>query len=274
MDRKWLLFLCVSLSLASCYTTSPVYFEEEQPTKAVPPVPDPGKCNVRTVSPDIYIEYTKEYLTYTAEEAERYRHILVEVELIPGISRWEYSVYKGCKSDDPGKCQVLCWRSYPSVLDTVYIPVDGTMGNPLSKTLQVKELYEKGGLPIWSQIDCGLLDYNSLAVDFLPQTSTLSKESKAVIDGQLFPILEANPTIKIEISGHTSAVGAKTENQNLSKERAWSVVSYLMTKGVDSNRLVSVGYGESRLLNNCEDGIECTTEEHAVNQRIEFRVLN
>ena len=75
--------------------------------------------------------------------------------------------------------------------------------------------------------------------------------------------------MKIEISGHTSSEGGDELNQILSEERAKSVRNYMISKGIDSKRLVAVGYyGPSRpkASNDTEEG-------RKQNRRIELSVI-
>jgi len=45
-------------------------------------------------------------------------------------------------------------------------------------------------------------------------------------------------------------------------------------KGIDANRLTAKGYGETRLVNRCADGVKCTEKEHTQNRRSEFIITN
>jgi outer membrane protein OmpA-like peptidoglycan-associated protein len=106
-------------------------------------------------------------------------------------------------------------------------------------------------------------DYNS---------ANLRDSSKAVLDG-LLTLLTNNPSIVIELSSHTDSRGGADYNKTLSQERAESCVKYLIEKGIDPKRMVAVGYGEDKLLNDCGDKSKCTEEQHQVNRRTEFKVL-
>ncbi len=75
--------------------------------------------------------------------------------------------------------------------------------------------------------------------------ATLRKESITVLE-KLVNIMQENPTIHIEISGHTDSDGSDEYNLKLSDARAKSVVDYLIKSGVDSSRLTWKGYGESK----------------------------
>ncbi|KAF2515583.1 OmpA family protein [Flavobacterium foetidum] len=58
----------------------------------------------------------------------------------------------------------------------------------------------------------------------------------------------------------------------LSENRARATVDYLVDHGISKERLTSQGYGETRLINGCSNGVKCTEEEHQANRRSEFIV--
>lgn len=95
-----------------------------------------------------------------------------------------------------------------------------------------------------------------------------------VILDSLVKTLNENPNITIELSSHTDSRSDSAYNLDLSQRRAQSVVDYLISKNIDADRLVAKGYGETRLLNGCADGIDCTEEEHQLNRRTELRILS
>lgn len=90
---------------------------------------------------------------------------------------------------------------------------------------------------------------------------------------KLVQLLKDNPDINIEIQSHCDSRGSKEYNQQLSNKRAASVVNYLVENGISKDRLKSKGFGETRPVNRCVDGVECTEEEHQQNRRTEFIVL-
>ena len=96
----------------------------------------------------------------------------------------------------------------------------------------------------------------------------LDPKSRAELD-KIVQLLNDNPTLKIEISGYTDNVGKPSDNLSLSNSRAKSVVSYLIGKGIVSQRLVAKGYGETKPV------ADNTTEEgKAKNRRTELRVIS
>jgi outer membrane protein OmpA-like peptidoglycan-associated protein/tetratricopeptide (TPR) repeat protein len=90
---------------------------------------------------------------------------------------------------------------------------------------------------------------------------------------KLVKILKDNPTLWVEINSHTDSRGDNAYNLKLSQRRAESVVKYLISKGINENHLEAVGYGESKLLNHCADGHDCSDADHHVNRRTEFVIV-
>ncbi len=91
---------------------------------------------------------------------------------------------------------------------------------------------------------------------------------------KLVTILDENPSMKIELSSHTDARGSAPYNLSLSRKRAKSAVDYIISKGIMPTRIESKGYGESKPLNRCVDGVKCSEEEYQINRRTEFTILD
>lgn len=102
--------------------------------------------------------------------------------------------------------------------------------------------------------------------------SFLREESKTELE-KLHKLMKDNPNYIVEIASHTDARGSNSYNNRLSQRRAESVVKWLVEKGIERDRLVPRGYGESMSANNCKDHVKCDEEEHQMNRRTEFRVL-
>ncbi len=91
---------------------------------------------------------------------------------------------------------------------------------------------------------------------------------------KLIKILQDNPTIEIELGSHTDSRGNDDYNMTLSRKRANAAVEYIIDKGnIDEGRITARGYGETRLLNRCANGIQCSDEEHQLNRRTEFTIV-
>lgn len=102
--------------------------------------------------------------------------------------------------------------------------------------------------------------------------SLIRAEAGRILDN-LVNVMSQNPTLRIELSSHTDSRGKDAYNMRLSQQRAEAAVNYLVNKGVDRSRMVAKGYGETRLLNNCGNGIQCSENEHQANRRTEIKVL-
>jgi OOP family OmpA-OmpF porin len=100
-------------------------------------------------------------------------------------------------------------------------------------------------------------------VNFKTASSELLEESYYVLE-KVYNSLEAYPNVRVEIAGHTDNQGGDQYNMVLSSERAKSVMSYLVMRGIDSGRMTAVGYGKTvpRAPNN-------TAEGRAQNRRVE-----
>ncbi len=96
----------------------------------------------------------------------------------------------------------------------------------------------------------------------------LKPASQVELD-KLVQLMNENPMLKIEISGHTDNVGKPSDNLSLSMERARSVVNYLIKKNIDAKRLSTKGFGETNPIadNNTEEG-------RALNRRTEMKVIS
>ncbi len=98
--------------------------------------------------------------------------------------------------------------------------------------------------------------------------ATLRPESTNELE-RLTKLLQDVPTLKIEIGGHTDSKGADDYNKKLSDNRAKAVVDYLVTKGISSSRLTSMGYGEEQPI-----ATNDTDEGRQLNRRTEFKILS
>lgn len=102
----------------------------------------------------------------------------------------------------------------------------------------------------------------------------LTADSKTELN-KLFSLLSNNPSIKVEIQGHTDSKGNNSLNMKLSQNRAESVRKYLVKKGIKASRVVAVGYGETKPIakNTNADGSD-NEEGRALNRRIELKILS
>lgn len=102
--------------------------------------------------------------------------------------------------------------------------------------------------------------FNTASFELLPA-------SNAELD-KLVRLLKANPTLRIELGGHTDNVGNDAANQKLSEQRANAVRDYVVGQGIEGARITAKGYGETRPV-----ATNDTEEGRAQNRRTEVRVL-
>ena len=86
--------------------------------------------------------------------------------------------------------------------------------------------------------------------------------------------MEKYPSLKIKVNAHTDSRGNDAYNLWLSQKRAQSTVAYMISKGISADRLKGEGYGEERLMNECENGVRCSNEKHQLNRRSEFIIFD
>lgn len=87
-------------------------------------------------------------------------------------------------------------------------------------------------------------------------------------------MMNVYPQMVIKIESHTDSRGTTEYNHKLSVERANATYNYLVSKGVDPERITEYkGYGEEKLANDCRNTINCTEEQHQLNRRTQFIVV-
>jgi len=154
----------------------------------------------------------------------------------------------------------------PAVTDHSKLPVTpstnttaGTTGRPpVRRPLTAEEEEDRRTL---EQLKF-LYDYNSAA---------LLAESRQVLN-KVANVLKRRPDWKIVIASFADSRGADQYNTDLSALRCFSVIDYLVGKGIDPKRLYYANKGELEPLNRCKDGVPCSEEEFRQNRRSEIKV--
>lgn len=104
-------------------------------------------------------------------------------------------------------------------------------------------------------------------INFEFNKATLTPDGRAILDG-IAAGLRGQPTMEVEIEGHTDSIGSDAYNLKLSKSRANSVRDYLVSQGVQAARLSAKGLGESVPVSSNK-----SDEGRAENRRVEFKVI-
>ncbi len=120
---------------------------------------------------------------------------------------------------------------------------------------------DREGCPVVAEIEASLI---LEGVTFVSGSAELTAQAREILDG-VAAQLRAYPEVTVEVQGHTDSVGSSALNRRLSQERADSVRSYLVDRGIAPDRIVAVGYGEDYPIasNDTEAG-------RAQNRRVEL----
>jgi outer membrane protein OmpA-like peptidoglycan-associated protein len=127
-----------------------------------------------------------------------------------------------------------------------------------------KSMEEEDGIPL-QVVELEYLNYELDKGEITP--------AAAKIMDRLIALLKQYPEMEIRIESHTDSRGSDDYNMLLSKKRARAAFDYVVSQGIDPRRLLYHGYGETRLLNNCGNGVQCAEEQHEVNRRSIVKVV-
>lgn len=121
------------------------------------------------------------------------------------------------------------------------------------------------------KVDCGKgLGLKNVLFDL---NKYIIKEDSKIELNRLVRFMQDNPDVKVEVGSHTDCRSSSVYNQKLSQNRANASVDYVVSQGISRDRITGKGYGESKLLNECADGVKCSEEQHAINRRTEMKVI-
>lgn len=137
---------------------------------------------------------------------------------------------------------------------------DYSLDDPWLEVLAMKDKEKKEAITI---IESLYYAYGDFKID---------AAGKNILD-KVIIVLNSNKNLRIELSSHTDSRSSDAYNMILSQKRAKAAVDYIISKGISKSRLTAIGYGESKLLNNCKNESDCSEEEHAKNRRTEFKIV-
>ena len=139
---------------------------------------------------------------------------------------------------------------------------------------KIEESADKAPAPISMEKEEGE-DLQVIELEYLKYNLNefeIRPDAAKILD-RLAGLMQEFPDLEIRIESHTDSRGSDEYNMLLSKKRAKASFDYLVSKGVDPNRMLYAGYGETRLLNKCANGVECNEEQHEVNRRSIVKVV-
>ncbi len=133
------------------------------------------------------------------------------------------------------------------------------INDPWLNVLKLKNQKSKDTIKIREKINYAVNAYKPDAAGF------------RVLD-KVVQIMKDNPKLVMTISSHTDSRGNDKHNMQLSEKRAKFAFDYIVSKGIEETRLKWVGFGETKLLNECSNKVKCSEEKHAENRRTEFDI--
>ncbi|MDZ4121891.1 MAG: OmpA family protein, partial [Candidatus Cloacimonadaceae bacterium] len=175
-----------------------------------------------------------------------------------GMETIEYRVLSGPDGTYKVSLPVMPMVSYR--LDKVnYMPIAGSMDLP-------KDTREHTmNFTMTKLVEREVFNIANILFEF--NKAILLPESSNVLD-PLAKMMVDNPSLTIELSGHTDIIGTREINMRLSGQRAQAVADYLVSKGIDKGRITSVGYGFDKPIADNK-----TPEGRAQNRRVEMTVI-
>ena len=200
---------------------------------------------LRNATVTLFDENFKVVKTFTTDAAGNYnfgtvdcqRKYFVKAEL-PGYNTRELSVIIPNTSGS---------TNLPVALDKIVKPVQ--KGDDLAKTFGIRIIYFD--LDKWN-----------------------IRRDAAVDLAKIVEVMKENPKMRIDVRSHTDSRQTHEYNERLSDRRARSTIAWMVKQGIEASRLTGKGYGETQLLNKCADGISCSEEEHQLNRRSEFIIVD
>lgn len=101
----------------------------------------------------------------------------------------------------------------------------------------------------------------------------IRKSSKIELD-KIITLMKSRPSLFIEVKSHTDSRGKDDYNMKLSQNRAKTTIDYIVLEGgISRDRIWGDGYGESQLINKCDNNAQCTEAQHELNRRSEFIII-
>ena len=177
------------------------------------------------------------------------------IEEIVTTANGEYEFVLNCE-----KSYTILGKTLAYIDDQIHINTNNENRKVIEKDLHLESLIKGNQIvvkPIY--FDYGKWDIRTDA----------KYELENIVD-----VLRVNQNMIIKIEAHTDSRGRDKYNLKLSDKRAKSTRDYILSRGIDSERIESaIGYGETELLNNCSNGVKCSPEEHQLNRRSYFYIV-
>lgn len=115
--------------------------------------------------------------------------------------------------------------------------------------------------------------YSNNKIDFDMSSHKLNKSAIYELS-QIAARLIQNPNLKIEIGVHNDTRSGVNYSKEITEKRANTIKEFFVNYGIKDRNLISKGFGDLVIINKCEAFVKCTNAEHAVNRRVELKIIN
>lgn len=206
-----------------------------------------------------------------AAVVEEATSIPVEAEVI--VMDENKNVIKKYTADSAGKLQISDLEKgknyFVSIVHPNFEPYETSISFKSKETEQVFNLKKKE-LEL-SEVD--LAKILGIRIIYFDLDKHFIRKDAAIELQKIADIMKAYPQMKIDVRSHTDSRNATEYNQKLSQRRADATRAWIIKQGIAPERLTATGYGESKLVNQCADGVKCSEAEHQANRRSEFIII-
>ncbi|MCC9043656.1 OmpA family protein [Myroides sp. M-43] len=118
-----------------------------------------------------------------------------------------------------------------------------------------------------------LTSHLALAPIYFDHDSSIIRSDAQLELSKVVLMMKQNSSVKIQVRSHTDSTGPDLYNLKLSDRRAKATVEEIISQGISPSRISGQGFGETRLLNHCANNVRCTEQEHQLNRRSEFIII-
>lgn len=177
-------------------------------------------------------------------------------------------------TDAEGKYNLLidCTQgNFVRAMTEGYVPSEEYLGKSDGEPKEIDFYLERSSITAGFGDDLSkLLQLSTIYFNF--NKYDIRKDSEIEVE-KVIAAMEKYPSLRIKVNSHTDSRGKDSYNLWLSQKRAESTVNYMVKKGIAKERLDGEGFGETKLINNCANGVKCSDKDHELNRRSEFIIL-
>ena len=206
--------------------------------------------------------WTKENFEKIAAHAKQYGILVADFEKAAGGAKrghFRLEYLNGYVPPVPEKKKSLLWLWI--LLAALIIGAVVFFAMPKEKVVEVEKIVEVEKVVYIDRVE--EIEKNFNAAKFFQGKADLSEEAKFVLH-DLAQLMQKHPEMKLQLIGHTSSEGDPDFNQRLSEARAQAAVDFLVSRGVDAERLEAIGKGSSEIIDH---------QNPEANRRTEFIII-